>query len=331
MGKQFCRKCGKIISEIDAFCPRCGTPAELSLGPQYIGGRKIASVRMRQGRVRNDRDLLAADRGRSIRSLERETRRSGTKRDTHSGRAGDSKLTHSHTGNMAHSDRAGDAELTHSHAADMTRQPVSGGQGSAGRTQPAPKGKHPVRNIFIVIGVIFLIGRIMLAADDSGLMYVPENDPDTAGYGLYYEGSEAMSRIEYQVYNRYYSYTDLIPSETDPEVLRAERISLYESELDSLEEFENSEIGQEDVQNSFWLYMSGLEQQYYALTKCTPGTDEYDENWSYGCYDRIYAITDLMSQGCIGYDEEIYDRYVEMLDSMEPDENGFWTVPDSML
>ena len=44
MAKIICKKCGKIFSDVSAFCPKCGAPAEISSRPESIGGRQMASA-----------------------------------------------------------------------------------------------------------------------------------------------------------------------------------------------------------------------------------------------------------------------------------------------
>ena len=44
MAKIICKKCGKIFSDVSAFCPKCGAPAEISGRPEFIGGRQMASA-----------------------------------------------------------------------------------------------------------------------------------------------------------------------------------------------------------------------------------------------------------------------------------------------
>jgi len=59
MAKIKCRSCGKMFSDVEVFCPKCGYPAESSSGPVRVGGRPATGSAVR--RINRSADSMFDD------------------------------------------------------------------------------------------------------------------------------------------------------------------------------------------------------------------------------------------------------------------------------
>lgn len=349
MAKIICKKCGKIFSDVSAFCPKCGAPAEISSRPEFIGGRQMASA------------------GRSARtngtgSIDGKVFSSGDLLNEGSPRGSGKEMSHSHS---SFDDICSDDDPSplgsavkklaekHSggaktHSASINFRRNTSGQSTAGRgtgsisgspyssdnagarrgsgryqvkTQP---GKIIVAIIAVIIGLNILSVLVtscasLVTGSGSGM---PEfGFDDTAEtYAVTADDDSFMQTVANQL-----EYRDTLDEEALKNMTDEEYVVLFDdminSELGELTPYQTSDTS--DIEYYRDNYIDGLYQQLHALDFYTTDRSEFNYYWNFGYNERVYSIVNLYDYYGMQLSDDLYNVYKADYDRIySPDEDA---------
>ncbi|MGN1350683.1 MAG: zinc ribbon domain-containing protein [Anaerovoracaceae bacterium] len=309
MAKIICRSCGKIISDVDAFCPKCGAPAEVSMRPATIGGRSMAAAGISVSKGRNSRRNLAAA-GRSASDTEKTT----------------DSLDHAHSsfesicsedeGSVRREELRDSAEKAR--AAFREKRARSAGAGRKAGAQGSGK-----KTLAIIVAVV--IG-ISLLSDLLGGIY---NEFEVAFEGTYYEEAEPDWQAEmyavtgsgdaflYQMadqiaYRSYVEQSDSIAqmSQEEYQDFYRDRIA---AEIAELEPYIGDSLGGSSIEENCGLYYDGLVLQQESLQYAESDPAHYEELWNTGRAMISKSVTELFAAGLLDITWEQYQPYEEFM------------------
>lgn len=344
MAKIICKKCGKIFSDVSAFCPKCGAPAEISSRPESIGGRQMASA------------------GRSARtggtgSIDGKVFSSGDLLNEGSPRGSGKGMSHSHSSfdDICSDDdssplggavkkiaeKKSSGAKTHSagisfrrhHTSDAGRNAAAGPGAGAHRgygryqvkTQP---GKIIVVIIAVIIGINILTAIVTLCGAriaGSGSITPDFGFDDTAeAYTVTADDDSFMQAVADQL-----EYRDTLDDKALKNMTDEEYVVFFDDlinrELGELTPYQASDSSCIEYYRDN--YIDGLYQQLHALDFYTTDRPEFNYYWNFGYNERVYSIVDLYDYYGMQLSDDLYNVYKADYDSIyssdddaEPDE-----------
>lgn len=294
MAKLICKKCGKIFSDVSAFCPKCGAPAEVSGRPEFIGGRQMAAAgRSARSRAKGSFDGKLFDED----SLEV-----------------DDRLTHSHSSfnNICSDDKS----------------PLGKIRKSSGRKA---KEITKFKMMWVIIAVIIFINILSaviagISSFVSDISYRVDNigwgdnyhdygvteviGYDEESFGITDEGKDFMDIIAAQLE---YRSSNIDPSAV-AELSDEERVMFFSTwikrELSVIEPYMSCELSDYDNFNDCCNnYIDGLNCQLNALDYYTIDSEEFQYEWTTGYDFRINSIIDMYEIYGMQLSGDLYEKY----------------------
>ncbi len=324
MAKIICKKCGRIFSDVSAFCPKCGAPAEISSRPEFIGGRQMAAA------------------GRSARtngtgSIDGKTFRSGDLLNEGSPRSSGKGMSHSHSsfddicsddsssplgtvkkfaGGQSSGAKTPSASISfrRHHTADSSRS-AGTSRSSNGRYQVQ---SQPGKIIVVIIAVIIGLNIITALITSCGSLIMNRMpdftfDDTTDTYTVTESDDSFMQAVSDQLYYRNSLSDDDLKSLPDEEYVKFFQ-NLINDELSELTPYQTSDYS--SIKYCIDSYIEGLQLQLNALDYYTTDKSDFNYYWSSGYDDRIFSIINLYDYYGMQLDEDLYNAYKADYDSI---------------
>ena len=343
MAKIICKKCGKIFSDVSAFCPKCGAPAEISSRPESIGGRQMASAGRSartngtgsiDGKVFSSGDILnesspgGSGKGMShshssfddICSDDDSSALGGAVKKLAEKHSGGTKM-HSASINFRRHNTSGRSTAGRGtgsisgspYSADDTGTRSGNGRYQV-KTQP---GKIIVVIIAVIIGLNILSVLVTSCASfvtgsGSGM---PEFGFDDAAetYTVTADDDSFMQAVADQL-----EYRDTIDDEALKNMTDDEYVSFFtdliNNELSELTPYQTSDGS--DIEYYRDNYIDGLYQQLNALDFYTTDQSEFNYYWNFGYNERVYSIVNLYDYYGMQLSDDLYNVYKTDYDSI---------------
>lgn len=316
MAKVICKKCGKIFSDVSAFCPKCGAPAEISSKPESIGGRQMAAAGRSartsgtgsiDGKKFNSGDLLSegSARGRNLSHSHRsfdDICSDDSARTTSSGRG---------SGSGAGSGTGAPGSIPGSIYSEQRSK-------SSRSSSQVPPGKIIAIIIAVIVGLNILMSLITSCASMINFDSTPDvGFNDTAeSYYVTADGDAFIQTVSDQIEYRSSSISgDMLSGMTDEEYVNFFK-DLINGELSELEQYQDADVA--DLEYYRDEYIMGLNDQLMAIENFADYRSEYDYFWNTGYRERVYVIMDLYD--LYGMQVDNYDAYRADLDAMNEEE-----------
>lgn len=331
MAKLICKKCSKIFSDVSAFCPKCGAPAEISGRPEFIGGRQMAMAgRSVRSRAKGSFDGKLFDED----ALEVEDRL------THSHRSFDDICSddESPLGKMKNvsekirtaqtSKTPKNAKASKSSVSFMFNSLSGNSDRSSGRKA---KEITKFKMMWIIIAVIIFINILsVVIAGISSFVSDISYRVDNVGWGDNYKDYGVAEVIGYDgesfgITDEASDFMDIVAaqleyrsSNIDPSVVAElsdeERVMFFSTwiqrELSVLEPYMNCELSDDDNFNDCCdNYIYGLNCQLNALDYYTIDLEEFQYEWITGYSFRINSIIDMYEMYGMSLSSDLYEKY----------------------
>ncbi len=321
MAKLICKKCSKIFSDVSAFCPKCGAPAEISGRPEFIGGRQMAMA----GRSSRGRSAAGTFDGKSF----------------DSSLSDDSGLTHSHSSfddicsddDESPLERIKNASEKVRSAGNFTKNMTFSSPSVSFRRNRRSAGTGSVtRGKVIAVIVAVIIGINILSAIITGITGRVLNVAGSfenigfegAGFGREQEvypyeeevfvmnedANGFMEIVAAQLDYRNYSIdTDAVEAFDEEQHIRFFS-TLIKEELSILEPYMNAELSDDEYFNYLCSnYIEGLNYQIQALDYYSFDFSAFEYDWNLGYEMRLSSIIELYEMYGMPLDDELYNIY----------------------
>lgn len=306
MAKIICRSCGKIISDVDAFCPKCGAPAEVSMRPATIGGRSMAAAGISASNGRNSRRNRSAAAGLSASETEKTT----------------DSLDHAHSsfesicsedeGSVRREELRESAEKARAAFREQRARSAKAGR----KAEAKGSGKKTLAILVaVVIGISLLsdlLGGIYNEFEDAlEGTYYEEAEPDQQAemYAVTSSGDAVLSQMAAQIeYRSYAEQSDSIGqmSQEEYQNFYRDRIS---REITDLEPYIGDSLGGSSIEENCGLYCDGLVLQLESLQYTESDPARHEELWNTGRAMISKSVTELFEAGLLDITWEQYQPY----------------------
>ncbi len=323
MAKIICKKCGRIFSDVSAFCPKCGAPAEISSRPEFIGGRQMAAA------------------GRSARtngtgSIDGKTFRSGDLLNEGSPRSSGKGMSHSHSsfddicsddsssplGTVKKfAERQSSGAKTPSASISFRRHHTSD-SGRSTETSRSSNGRYQVQSqpgkiIVVIIAIIIGLNilSVIVTSCASLITGVPDYTFDDTNdtFTVTESDDEFMQKVSDQLYYRSTLNDNDLKNLQDDEYVKFFQ-NLINDELSELTPYQSSDYS--SIEYYIDNYIEGLQLQLNALDYYTTDKSEFNYYWNSGYNDRVYSIVNLYDYYGMQLDEDLYNAYKADYDSI---------------
>ncbi len=349
MAKIICKKCGKIFSDVSAFCPKCGAPAEISSRPESIGGRQMAAAG-RSARA-NGTGTIDGKKFRSGDLLNEGSPRSSGKGMSHSHSSfddicsGDDSSPLGAVKKLAEKQSGGaktpsaSINFRRHHTSDAGRSSGTGsGAGSTGRSMDGVSGSpytsgnsgarrssngryqvqsQPGKIIVVIIAVIIGLNilSVIVTSCASLITRVPDYTFDDTNdtYTVTESDDEFMQKISDQLYYRSTLNDNDLKNLPDDEYVKFFQ-NLINDELSELTPYQSTDYS--SIEYYIDNYIEGLQLQLNALDYYTTDKSEFNYYWNSGYNDRVYSIVNLYDYYGMQLDEDLYNVYKADYDSI---------------